>query len=164
MKAHLLRVHGVVQGVGFRPCVYRLAQAHGLRGWVLNAGEGVQIHVEGDATALDRFVEDLQSHPPPASRIADVEIVPAEPQGFAEFEIRESASGGTPTVRISPDLPVCAACLAELFSSTDRRSGYPYINCTDCGPRYSIILALPYDRPRTTMKDWPMCPRCAAEY
>jgi hydrogenase maturation protein HypF len=164
LKAQILRVHGVVQGVGFRPFVYRLARSHGLRGWVLNAGEGVQIHVEGDATAVDHFVEDLQNHPPPASRIADVEIATIDSQGFTDFEIRDSASTGSPTVRISPDLPVCASCLEELFSATDRRRGYPYINCTDCGPRYSIILALPYDRPRTTMRDWPMCPPCAAEY
>jgi hydrogenase maturation protein HypF len=164
-KAQILRVHGVVQGVGFRPFVYRLAHSHGLRGWVLNAGEGVQIHVEGDAPAVDRFVQDLQAHPPPASRIAEIDLTDAEARGFAGFEIRDSPTDGpAPTVRISPDLPVCASCLAELLSSTDRRRGYPYINCTDCGPRYSIILALPYDRPRTTMKDWPMCPRCAAEY
>jgi hydrogenase maturation protein HypF len=164
-KAQTIRIHGVVQGVGFRPFVYRLARSHGLRGWVLNAGEGVQIHVEGITSAVDRFVQDLQSQPPPASRIAEIDLTDAEPGDFAEFVIRHSEAGGTaPTVRISPDLPVCASCLAELFSSTDRRRGYPYLNCTDCGPRYSIILALPYDRPRTTMKDWPMCPRCAAEY
>ncbi len=165
IKSLSIRIHGVVQGVGFRPFVYRLAHSHGLRGWVLNAGEGVQVHVEGDAPAVDRFVQDLQTQPPPASRIAEIGLADAEIQGFAEFEIRDSESGeNAPTVRISPDLPVCASCLAELFSSTDRRRGYPYINCTDCGPRYSIILALPYDRPRTTMRDWPMCPRCAAEY
>jgi hydrogenase maturation protein HypF len=164
-KAQTIRIHGVVQGVGFRPFVYRLAHSHGLRGWVLNAGEGVQIHVEGEAPAVDRFVQDLQTQPPPASRIAEIDLADVKPEGFAGFEIRDSEAGGiAPTVRISPDLPVCASCLAELFSATDRRRGYPYINCTDCGPRYSIILGLPYDRPRTTMKDWPMCPRCAAEY
>ncbi|HEX4959563.1 MAG TPA: carbamoyltransferase HypF [Thermoanaerobaculia bacterium] len=165
LKALALRVHGVVQGVGFRPFVYRLARSYGLRGWVLNAGEGVEIHAEGEASDLDRFVQALQAQPPPASRIAGIETASTEPEGFADFEIRHSETGGTaPTVRISPDLPVCESCLAELFSSTDRRRGYPYINCTDCGPRYSIILALPYDRPRTTMRDWPLCPRCAAEY
>ena len=164
-KAQSIRIHGVVQGVGFRPFVYRLAHSHGLCGWVLNAGEGVQIHVEGAAPAVDRFVQDLQTQPPPASRIAEIDLADAEIQGFAEFEIRDSEAGGNaPTVRISPDLPVCASCLEELFSGEDRRRGYPYINCTDCGPRYSIILGLPYDRPRTTMRDWPMCPRCAAEY
>lgn len=164
-KAQSIRIHGVVQGVGFRPFVYRLAHSHGLCGWVLNAGEGVQIHVEGDASVVDRFVQDLQTKPPPASRIAEIDLADAEIQGFAEFEIRDSEAGGNaPTVRISPDLPVCASCLEELFSGEDRRRRYPYINCTDCGPRYSIILGLPYDRPRTTMRDWPMCPRCAAEY
>src|SRR6478736_1936136 len=126
-SACFIRVRGIVQGVGFRPFVYRLARSHDLRGWVLNAGEGVQIHVEGAAPAVERFVQDLQSHPPPASRIADVELAPTELQGFTDFEIRDSAAGGVPTVRISPDLPVCAACLAELFSATDRRRGYPYI-------------------------------------
>jgi len=164
-KAQSIRIHGVVQGVGFRPFVYRLAHSYGLCGWVLNAGEGVQIHVEGAAPAVDRFIQDLQTQPPPASRIAEINLADAEIQGFAEFEIRDSEAGGNaPTVRISPDLPVCASCLEELFSGEDRRRGYPYINCTDCGPRYSIILGLPYDRPRTTMRDWPMCPRCAAEY
>jgi hydrogenase maturation protein HypF len=162
--ARLLRVRGVVQGVGFRPFVFRLAHANGLAGWVLNGAEGVEIHIEGEAPALDRFVAALAAQPPPAARIAAIEAAPADPAGFAGFDIRESERGSAPTVRISPDLPVCVRCLAELFSSTDRRSGYPYINCTDCGPRYSIVLSLPYDRPRTTMAAWPMCPACAAEY
>ncbi|HVR07905.1 MAG TPA: carbamoyltransferase HypF [Thermoanaerobaculia bacterium] len=165
--AQLLRVQGVVQGVGFRPFVFRLARTHGLAGWVLNAGEGVQIHVEGPAPAVDSFVLDLTSQPPPAARIVEVERTAAAPGGFAEFGIRESEHRGAPTVRVSPDLPVCARCLAELAElgePGDRRRGYPYINCTDCGPRFSIILGLPYDRQRTTMRGWTMCPRCAAEY
>ena len=157
-------MRGVVQGVGFRPFVFRLARTHGLRGWVLNGGEGVQIHVEGPAPALDRFVVDLTSHPPPAARISAVERAPAEPAGYADFGIRESDRRGVPTVRVSPDLPVCRGCLEELAGPGDRRAGYPYINCTDCGPRFSIVLALPYDRQRTTMGGWTMCPRCAAEY
>ena len=118
-------------------------------------------------SALDRFAADLTSQPPPAARIATVESAPAPPRGFSDFSIRESERREAPTVRITPDLPVCASCLAELFSPTerpDRRRGYPYINCTDCGPRFSIVLSLPYDRPRTTMRGWPMCPDCAAEY
>jgi hydrogenase maturation protein HypF len=162
--AELLRVHGVVQGVGFRPFVYRLARAHGLRGWVLNATEGVQIHVEGPRCDLDRFAAALAAEPPPAARIAGVERAAVAPLGFADFAIRESDARGALTVRIAPDLPVCAACLAELLAPGDRRRGYPYINCTDCGPRYSILLALPYDRRQTTMRGWEMCPRCAAEY
>src|SRR5262245_30261344 len=164
LDARFLRVRGVVQGVGFRPFVFRLAQRHGLSGWVLNAGEGVEIHVEGVPPALDRFVDDLTSLPPPAARIAAIDSAAAAPQGFSSFDIRASARAGAPTVRISPDLPVCDACLAELFSSGDRRHAYPYINCTDCGPRFSIVLSLPYDRPRTTMWGWALCPACAAEY
>jgi hydrogenase maturation protein HypF len=163
-SAQFLRVRGIVQGVGFRPFVFRLAQAHGLVGWVLNGEEGVEIHVEGPTPALDRFVGELTSAPPPAARIAEVETAPAAPQGFAVFAIRESERRAAPTVRITPDLSVCASCLDELSSPTDRRQGYPYINCTDCGPRFSIVLSLPYDRPRTTMRAWPMCPDCAAEY
>lgn len=162
--ARTLRVRGVVQGVGFRPFVFRLAQTHGLAGWVLNGEEGVLIHVEGPEPALDSFVHDLTAAPPPAARIAEVETTSASPEGFSDFTIRESERHAAPTVRISPDLPVCPNCLRELFSPADRRHGYPYINCTDCGPRFSIVLSLPYDRPRTTMRDWPLCPQCAAEY
>ncbi len=159
-----VRVTGIVQGVGFRPFVYRQARAHGLTGWVLNADEGVQIHLEGSEGAVQAFLHDMQHAPPPAARIAAVEVQPASPEGLAEFVIRESRKQGRPTVRVSPDLPVCEACLRELFNLEDRRFHYPYINCTDCGPRYSIILELPYDRPRTTMKEWDLCPQCAREY
>jgi hydrogenase maturation protein HypF len=162
-SARFLRVRGVVQGVGFRPFVYRLARDHGIAGWVRNGGDGVEIHAEGDEEELDAFVRGFDA-PPPASRIAafDVETVPVA--GCERFEIRDSEARDQPTARISPDLPVCPACLAELFDPADRRYGYPYINCTDCGPRYSIVLGLPYDRPRTTMRGWPMCPDCAREY
>ncbi|HEY2290596.1 MAG TPA: carbamoyltransferase HypF [Thermoanaerobaculia bacterium] len=162
-EARFLRVRGVVQGVGFRPFVYRLARDHGIAGWVRNGGEGVEIHAEGPPEAVDAFVAGFD-RPPPAARVAsfEVETVPAE--GCDRFEIRDSEAKDPPTVRISPDLPVCPACLAELLDPADRRYGYPYINCTDCGPRYSIVLGLPYDRPRTTMRDWPLCPDCAREY
>lgn len=164
LEARLLSVQGVVQGVGFRPFVFRLARRHGLRGWVLNGPAGVQIHIEGPAPALDAFVRDLSGEPPPAARIAGIESVAAAPLGFSTFEIRASEHREAPTVRISPDLPVCERCLEELADPADRRHGYPYLNCTDCGPRFSIVLSLPYDRPRTTMRSWPLCPRCAAEY
>ncbi len=162
--ARRVRVRGVVQGVGFRPFVYRLARAHGLGGWVLNDADGVEIHLEGEAAALDAMLAELVESPPPASRIAEVAVVAAELAGDGAFEIRESAREAAPTTRISPDLPVCGRCLAELADPADRRHGYPYINCTDCGPRYSIILALPYDRPFTTMREWPLCEECAREY
>ncbi len=162
--ARRVTVRGIVQGVGFRPFVYRLAHEHGLAGWVLNGADGVAIHVEGDPAALDRFVADLAAAAPPASRIASLEVEDAAPLGAAAFEIRESVAREAPTVRIAPDLPVCAACLAELRDPADRRHGYPYINCTDCGPRFSIVLGLPYDRPRTTMAPWTLCDDCAREY
>jgi hydrogenase maturation protein HypF len=161
--ARRLRVRGVVQGVGFRPFVYRLARDHGITGWVRNDGEGVEIHAEGASEALDVFVKGFAA-PPPASRIASLEVETVPGAGCERFEILHSEAQSSPTVRISPDLPVCAACLAELADPADRRYGYPYINCTDCGPRYSIALGLPYDRSRTTMRDWPMCADCSREY
>jgi len=162
--ARRIRITGIVQGVGFRPFVYRVALSHRLGGWVLNHEGGVEIHAEGPPEALAAFLDELQHRPPPAARIAGLEAVPVPAEGFEDFSILESQKTALPTVRISPDLPVCQACLRELFDPHDRRFHYPYINCTDCGPRYSIILGLPYDRPRTTMRDWPMCPDCAREY
>jgi len=162
--ARSIRVRGIVQGVGFRPFVYRLARAHGLAGWVLNGEEGVAIHAEGANEALLAFLERLRTQAPPAAVIAEIDVQEIEPTGIAGFTIRESERRDRPTVRVSPDLPVCAECLAELFDACDRRYRYPYINCTNCGPRYTVILALPYDRPNTTMKDWPLDSYCAAEY
>ncbi len=162
--AQSLHVTGVVQGVGFRPFIYRLARAHALCGWVLNAETGVEIHVEGDAGALRHFTLAIESEAPAAARIASLEARPAKVEGFEEFEIRESIRAERPTVRVSPDLPVCRECLEEMTDLADRRFGYPYINCTNCGPRYTIVLGLPYDRPKTTMRDWPMCNACRAEY
>jgi hydrogenase maturation protein HypF len=159
-----IRVRGVVQGVGFRPFVYRLACANTLNGWVLNAEEGVEIHIEGAETGLESFVRDLKAQPPPAASISEIDIKPAQPIGLNKFTIRESQRRQRPTVRISPDLPVCNDCLAELFDPANPRYLYPYINCTNCGPRYSVVLALPYDRPNTTMKPWQLDAYCAAEY
>ncbi len=162
--ARSIRVRGVVQGVGFRPFVYRLAHEHGLAGWVLNGEEGVAIHIEGQEAGLEAFLRKLRTEAPAAAEISDIDVQAAEPQGFASFTIRESERRDKPTVRISPDLPVCDACLHELFDPADRRYQYPYINCTNCGPRYTVILALPYDRPNTTMKQWPLDTYCDAEY
>jgi hydrogenase maturation protein HypF len=164
VSARSIRVRGVVQGVGFRPFVFRLARANTLSGWVLNGEEGVEIHVEGAEPALEAFLRDLENAPPPAARITAVDVSPATPSGHTSFVIRESRRRSAPTVRISPDLPVCPECLQELLSPGDRRYGYPYINCTNCGPRYTILLALPYDRRRTTMQAWPMDPYCSAQY
>ena len=159
-----IRVRGVVQGVGFRPFVYRLACANTLNGWVLNAEEGVEIHLEGAETGLQAFVRELKAQPPPAASIAEIDVRPAEPVGLHEFTIRTSQRRERPTVRISPDLPVCDDCLKELFDPADPRYLYPYINCTNCGPRYTVVKSLPYDRSNTTMKDWQLDDYCAAEY
>lgn len=159
-----IRVRGVVQGVGFRPFVYRLARANTLAGWVLNGEEGVEIYLEGAEPRLRAFVQELKTQPPPAASIAEIEIHPAALAGLREFTIRESERRDAPTVRISPDLPVCDSCLKELFDPGNPRYGYPYINCTNCGPRYTVVLGLPYDRSNTTMKDWPLDGYCAAEY
>jgi hydrogenase maturation protein HypF len=159
-----IRVRGVVQGVGFRPFVYRLAQAKMLTGWVLNGDQGVEIHLEGMDEDLAAFIREIKSKHPAAAHITEIEVVSAPCEGLSEFEIRESERLDRPTVRISPDLPVCDDCLAELFDPADRRYCYSYINCTNCGPRYSVILALPYDRPNTTMRAWPMDSYCCYEY
>jgi hydrogenase maturation protein HypF len=159
-----IRIRGVVQGVGFRPFVFRLAQANTLTGWVGNDEHGVEIHLEGSAPALDTFVRCLAAQSPPAAKIVAIDVQTAEPTGFTEFTIRDSHSNGHPSVRISPDLPVCAECLADLSDPANLRYRYPYINCTSCGPRYSVILGLPYDRARTTMHSWPLDAPCAAQY
>ncbi len=159
-----IRVRGVVQGVGFRPYVYRLARANTLAGWVLNGEEGVEIYLEGEEPGLKAFVQDLKTQAPPAASIAEIEVENALPVGLDDFTIRESEHRERPTVHISPDLPVCESCLRELFDPTDRRHWYPYINCTNCGPRYTVVLGLPYDRPNTTMQDWRLDEYCDAEY
>jgi hydrogenase maturation protein HypF len=159
-----IRIRGVVQGVGFRPFVYRLAHEHGIAGWVLNGEEGVAIHAEGPEKTLWRFAEELRLQAPPAAVISEIEVELVANTGLKAFEIRESEQRDHPTVRISPDLPVCEECLRELFDENNPRYRYPYINCTNCGPRYTVILALPYDRPNTTMKAWPLDAYCDAEY
>jgi hydrogenase maturation protein HypF len=153
-----------VQGVGFRPYIYRLARTHGLSGWVLNADSGVQTHIEGCREHVAAFIAALSADGPPAARIAGIDVVSAQTIGASSFEVRQSESGCRPTTRVLPDLVVCESCLLELFDARDRRYRYPYINCTNCGPRFSIVRSLPYDRARTTMADWPLCPACAAEY
>jgi hydrogenase maturation protein HypF len=162
--ARRVRVGGTVQGVGFRPFVARLAESHRLAGWVLNGLDGVEIHVEGMESAMDAFTRALQTQAPPAARIESVQTVSARSTGASAFSIIESQRHGRPTARISPDLPVCGDCLREMRDPGARRFAYPYINCTNCGPRYSVVRALPYDRERTTMARWPLCDACAAEY
>lgn len=163
-SACLIKVRGVVQGVGFRPFVYRIARELELCGWVLNGEQGVEIHLEGQEPALEEFQRLLRTSAPPAARISAIEVQAAKVLGFQEFVIKASERNERPTVRISPDLPVCDDCLRELKDPANRRFEYPYINCTNCGPRYTVILALPYDRPNTTMKAWPFDEYCDGEY
>jgi len=158
-----IRVRGIVQGVGFRPTVYRLATERGLGGWVLNDAEGVVIELEGPAAGVDGFLEALRTEPPPLAEIIAIEPEPMEPLGETAFRIAPSA-GGRREALISPDMAVCADCLRELADPADRRYRYPFINCTNCGPRYSIIRDIPYDRPNTTMRHFTMCAACQAEY
>jgi hydrogenase maturation protein HypF len=162
--ARSIRVRGVVQGVGFRPFVYRLAKAKALAGWVLNEEGGVAIHLEGAEAELETFIRELAKDAPPSASIAAIEVEPSTSLGLSDFVIRESRRNGRPTVRISPDLPVCDDCLRELRHPADPRYGYPYINCANCGPRYSVVERLPYDRRNTTVKHWPMDALCEAQY
>ena len=158
------RVVGTVQGVGFRPFVYRLAVEEGLAGYVLNDERGVLLEVEGPSVAVERFWSRLSSDAPPLAVIDDVAIDPLAPSGQLGFEIVQSASDGAPDAPVTPDCATCADCLAELFSPTDRRFRFPFINCTNCGPRFTIVRGVPYDRQLTTMALFEMCPECRREY
>ncbi len=157
-----IRVEGVVQGVGFRPFIHLLAERHNLKGWVLNSPRGVLIEVEGEAT--EDFVEDLKREPPPLATLEKVETEELEPCGYEGFEIRASESNEEPITLIPSDVGTCPDCLREMQDPVDRRYRYPFVNCTHCGPRFTIIEQLPYDRPHTTMKTFPLCPDCAREY
>ncbi|MCC7209189.1 MAG: carbamoyltransferase HypF [Anaerolineae bacterium] len=157
-------IRGAVQGVGFRPFVYRLAADLGLPGWVINSTQGVFIEVEGDRATLQDFLRRLETDKPPRAFIQSLEHALLDPVGFVNFEIRHSDESGPRTALILPDIATCPDCQREIFDPADRRHRYPFTNCTNCGPRYSIILALPYDRPNTTMRGFVMCPACRAEY
>jgi hydrogenase maturation protein HypF len=159
-----VRVEGVVQGVGLRPHVHRLASELALSGHVLNDERGVLLEVEGSPAALECFLERLVAEPPPLARIERVLPVPVAARGTSAFEILASVRGGEPQALISPDTATCADCLAEMRDPLDRRYRYPFINCTNCGPRFTIARGVPYDRPLTTMAGFAMCERCMAEY
>ena len=164
-----IHVTGIVQGVGMRPFVYRGAMAHGICGWVLNAGDGVHIEAHAPTDALDAFVAALSEHAPAAARVEHVEVVDLAANGWDTaneqgFRIVASQDQTAHTTLVSPDIATCDDCLRELFDPADRRYHYPFINCTNCGPRFTIIRSLPYDRAATSMDRFPMCPACAAEY
>lgn len=154
----------MVQGVGFRPFVYSLARRHGLDGWVRNTSAGVEIHVEGPEPAVDAFVAALPGEAPPRAYIAQLTRAPAEPEGAAGFSIFESAVAPGEYQLVSPDIATCDDCRRELLDPADRRFRYPFTNCTNCGPRLTVIEDLPYDRERTTMRRFPLCPACRREY
>lgn len=160
-----IQVKGIVQGVGFRPFVYRMAKKYLINGWVLNASDGVFIHAEGEEKLLDEFVIELSENAPDAAQVAEIDLkeVPLEP--CSAFEIRFSDEAAVEkTTLVSPDLAICEDCRRELMNPNDRRYHYPFINCTNCGPRFTIINALPYDRKNTSMGEFAMCERCEREY
>jgi hydrogenase maturation protein HypF len=163
-KLARIKVRGVVQGVGFRPFVYRLAHQYKLNGWVRNTSGSVTIEVEGDEAAIKGFSASLETGAPPMARIEGVSLSFHAPQGYTGFEIRDSRPERGKYQLVSPDIATCPDCLRELLDPDDRRYGYPFTNCTNCGPRFTIIEDIPYDRPKTTMAGFHMCPECQREY
>src|ERR1035438_8129 len=159
-----VRLRGIVQGVGFRPFVYNLAQRLKLAGYVRNDSSGLIAEVEGAPAAIEAFLEALGSEHPPLAWIQDRAVTSLPPTGDVEFRIRPSLAETGKFALVSPDIATCAACLADCTDPRNRRYGYAFTNCTNCGPRYTIIRDIPYDRPHTTMAGFTMCERCRAEY
>jgi hydrogenase maturation protein HypF len=159
-----IEIQGIVQGVGFRPFVYGLAQRFGLKGWVRNTAAGVEMEIEGSPFALETFLQALRSEAPPLASIDEVTYQERQPNGYTGFEIVHSEDLPGAFQPVSSDVALCPDCLRELLDPSDRRYRYPFINCTNCGPRFTIIKDVPYDRPATTMAPFEMCPHCAAEY
>jgi len=164
-KTLRITINGVVQGVGFRPFVYRLAHRLSLAGSVANNGDGVHIDVAGPSATLDDFILALKNEAPPIARITRLDVRPAlQPPTSPDFHILPSVQGLQPNTQIAPDIALCVDCLAEIFDPTNRRFGYPFTNCTNCGPRFSIVERIPYDRPNTSMRVFPLCEACTQEY
>ncbi len=164
MQGARIHITGIVQGVGFRPFVYNLATRLELKGWVNNTSAGVDIHVEGDEEVVQSFIEKLSSEKPALAVIDQITVGNAVPENFTTFDIQHSTTIEGAFQPISPDVTICPDCLREMLDPNDRRYRYPFINCTNCGPRFTIIKDIPYDRPKTTMADFPMCPDCEREY
>jgi hydrogenase maturation protein HypF len=157
-------VRGIVQGVGFRPFIYSLAIQNQITGWVRNTSAGVEMEINGPKTGIETLISTLRTSPPPLARIDQIETEECTPANFQTFEIIASVPNPDDFIPISPDMTICDDCARELFTPSDRRYRYPFINCTNCGPRFTIIQDIPYDRPKTTMSGFPMCPDCEAEY
>lgn len=164
LSRRIIETKGIVQGVGFRPFIFQIAKRYGLHGWVLNTSGGVLIEVEGKEESLNAFLDDLTMQLPPLAKIDAISVIEAEAAGYQDFKIRESQVQPGEYVSISPDVGTCADCQRELMDPGDRRYGYPFINCTNCGPRFSIITDTPYDRQYTSMQLFQMCDKCAHEY
>ncbi len=164
MDRRLIEVSGIVQGVGFRPFIYKLANQFGLNGFVRNRSGDVFIELEGDTPSLDQFLDELMTRPPPLARIDRVKWTAGSPRGDQQFRIEPSVVDWSSSIFVAPDIATCDDCLRELFDPTDRRYRYPFLNCTNCGPRLTIIKGAPYDRERTTMAAFAMCPACRSEY
>lgn len=164
MVRYKITIKGIVQGVGFRPFIYRLAKLYQLNGWVLNSSKGVVIEVEGEKTRLDSFIEAIKKEKPPQAKIDETSVQELPFKRQTGFTIKESRNKKNEFLPISPDIATCDECVKELFNPEDRRFRYPFINCTNCGPRFTIIEDIPYDRPKTTMKKFKMCPACQKEY
>jgi hydrogenase maturation protein HypF len=164
LKSASISVRGIVQGVGFRPFVYGLAVKYNLKGWVYNTSEDVRIEVEGEAEAVKQFETELKTKAPPLAHIEDVTTEYHQPRGYKKFQIRRSKAQEGKYQLISPDIATCQLCRDELLNPEDRRYRYPFTNCTNCGPRFTIIESMPYDRPQTTMRHFQMCSECQAEY
>jgi hydrogenase maturation protein HypF len=160
----VINVRGVVQGVGFRPFIYRLAIQHHLRGWVRNTSGNVEIEVEGKESEVNNFLSDLKTQTPPQARIEQMQVALSLPEGYTDFRIYESESQEGLYQLVSPDIATCQDCQKEIFDPTNRRFHYAFTNCTNCGPRFTIIEDIPYDRPKTTMREFKMCPQCQKEY
>jgi hydrogenase maturation protein HypF len=159
-----IKVRGIVQGVGFRPFVYTQAIQNRLTGWVRNTSSGVEIEINGSEEGIAAFVSNLRNSPPPLARIDQIDTESCPPDGYTRFEIIASQPKPGEFIPISPDMSICPDCQREMFTPGDRRYRYPFINCTNCGPRFTIIKDIPYDRPKTTMADFRLCPQCRAEY
>jgi len=159
-----IHINGIVQGVGFRPFIYNLALDHNLTGWVRNSANGVDIEISGDEANQQAFISQIPLSAPPLAQIDDIDVVEKNPQSYEDFQIIHSKDRASDFIPVSPDIAICSQCQEELFNPEDRRFRYPFINCTNCGPRYSIIKDIPYDRPKTTMASFSMCAACRQEY